>query len=249
MGIPKPYRRICRPFANGHYINDLEATYCTDPRNADDSNDLIRGYHLLEKELYKIFEYVEPSDANLECYSHQIYALLLRASTEFESNARAILCANGYSKTNKLTITDYFKINAATKLSEYSVTIPIWSGNHKVFKPLRSWGSGHHLPWYQNYNEAKHHRSEKFFHASIENVIHAVGSVFCILFSQFHIFAFDPHHPISGFCIGDNDNLWSHEACLLAIEPPNSWQADEKYDFDWASLRDDQDPFQKYIFN
>lgn len=248
MAIHKPYRRICRPFINGYYITDFKTTYFVDPRNARDSSDLIRGYHLLEKELYQIFEYVEPTDANLKCYSHQIYALLLRASTEFEANARAILNANGYPARGNWNITDYYKVNAATRLSEYSVTIPIWKGASKTLQPLKDWASGHSLTWYQNYNLAKHDRAANFVHASIENAIHAVGSVFCILFSQFHIFAFDPYHPIEMFSIGDDDKLWSHDACLLAIEPPSSWQPHEKYDFDWSILRCDADPFQNYVF-
>jgi hypothetical protein len=247
MTISNPFRRISRPFINDYYFPDMESMYFLDPRNAKDGIDLIRGYHLLEKELYKIFEYVEPADANLDCYSHQFYALLLRASTEFEANSRAILNANGYAQRN-LNITDYYKINFASKLSEYSVIIPVWHGNSKKFMPLKDWDTGHCLSWYQNYNNAKHNRSANFSHASIKNAIYAVGSVFCILFSQFNILTFDPNHPIHSFSIGDNDNLWSHDACLLAIEPPSSWQLNEKYDFDWSEIKHTKDPFQNYAF-
>lgn len=247
MAIHKPYRRISRPFVNGHYITNSETNYPIDKRYAADSNNLIRGYHLLEKELYKIFDFVEPTDANLKCYSHQIYALLLRASTEFEANARAILTSNGYVKPENLNITDYFKVNGALRLSEYSITIPIWNGINKTFKPLEEWSSGHKLTWYQNYNAIKHNRSENFANASIENAIKAVGSVFCILFAQFNILSFDPNHPIEMFSIGEGDNFWSHDACFLAVEPPK-WHFDEKYDFEWSILRHEADPFQDYSF-
>ena len=105
MSIAKPYYRIWRPFPN----DDLfENDYALDPRNAADAIDLIRGYHLLEEELFRLFDFIEPADANLSAYSHQLYALLLRASTEFEANAKGILRANGYARAaipTSLTIT------------------------------------------------------------------------------------------------------------------------------------------------
>jgi hypothetical protein len=261
MAIHKPYRRICRPFIDGRYLTDIEGKYFVDPRYASERSDLIRGYHLLEKELYQIFEYIEPADANKSCYSHQIYALLLRASTEFEANASAILKANDYKLTGKrryVDIKDYFKVNAATKLSEYSVTIPIWNGENKTFRPLEDWAKPsdslldpHTLSWYDHYNTVKHDRLAEFKCASMENAIRAVGSVFCILFSQFHTSSFDPNQPISSYSIDDGMDgrqIWSHPSCRLAIELPNSWQDNEKYDFDWTVLRNDTDPFQNYTF-
>ena len=91
MSIAKPYYRICRPFASGEYVQSLEGDHITDNRYAADRVNLVRAYHLLERDLYKIFDYVEPSDKNLNCYSHELYALLLRAATEFELSARSIL--------------------------------------------------------------------------------------------------------------------------------------------------------------
>ena len=71
-------------------LNDdfFQNDYVLDPRYARNAIDLIRGYHLLERELFRLFDFVEPADANLQCYSHQLYAILLRASTEFEANAK-----------------------------------------------------------------------------------------------------------------------------------------------------------------
>src|SRR3990167_10206729 len=98
MTISRPYFRICRPDTWGNYDLPNEAYYPLDSRYASDRTNLVRAYHLLEQDLIRIFEYVEPTDANLQTYSHQLYALLLRACTEFESNARAILQANGYRR-------------------------------------------------------------------------------------------------------------------------------------------------------
>lgn len=248
MAISQPYSRICRPFADGHYIESIDSTYLRDPRYATDMIDLVRGYHLLEKQLYRLFNFIEPSDANLDCFSHELYALLLRASTEFEANARAILLANGYVARGNLTMQDYYKINAASRLSEYKVTIPIWSGSHKRLIPLQGWTAGNSLSWYQDYNAAKHDRAANFTKASLRNVIDAVAAVFCILFSQFHIFAFDPNHPVSMCSLDDSGNHWSHDASLLTIETPVSWGEADMYEFDWNALKHQVNPFLQYTF-
>jgi hypothetical protein len=231
---------------NGDF-GSMRDSYVTDPRYAEDRIDLVRAYHLLEKDLYTIFDFVEPTDQNLSCYSHQLYALLLRASTEFETNARAVLKANGYSKPGSLNIEDYFKVNAASRLNEYEVTIPVWRGSYAKLKPLDAWSRGHRLPWYQSYNAAKHDRFGNFSSASLENSIQAVAGVFCILFSQFNYLSFDPNHSPSMYDISDS-GVWSHDACKLAIEPPKSWTSADQYDFDWKILGSQSASFQKFPF-
>lgn len=246
MAINRPFKRIYRPFVYGS--NDsIENPYATDPRYSPDRIDLVRGYHLIEKELLSVFEYIEPTDANLDCYSHRLYALLLRAATEFEANARAILLANGYSPRSNLKIADFHKINATSRLSEYEVTIPIWSGSHKRFTPLLQWNVGSSLTWYQGYNATKHNRAFEFHQASLRNTIYAVASVFSILFSQFHVHSFDPHHTV-GMINSDGEEVWTHEAALLGVRVPSSWQPSEKYDFSWEALRSSPEPFDVYPF-
>ncbi len=246
MGITKPYFRICRPSPDGRYVGDLNDTYVRDQRYAGDRIDLIRGYHLLEKELLHIFEFVEPADANLGCYSHHLYALLLRASTEFEANAKAILTANGWGESRSSNIKDYHKLNDVSRLSEYMVTLPIWDGHHRRIMPFSEWGSSHRLPWYQDYNAVKHNRGSAFPKASLGNAVTAVAAVFVIIFSQFNFLAFDPHHIVN--MLSDDNGVLSHDACLLHIELPTSWKSEECYDFDWKVLAGDPSPFQQYQF-
>lgn len=243
MSIAKPYYRIWRPFPN----DDLfENDYALDPRNAADAIDLIRGYHLLEQELFRLFDFIEPADANLSAYSHQLYALLLRASTEFEANAKAILGANGYAKAGNFNVTDYYKLEPAMRLSEYKITISIWQGHHQIVQPFAGWATGSSLPWYQSYNRVKHNRSEEFESASLLNVVASVAAVFAIVFAQFGISSFDPYRDVSGFQ-SDGRHL-SHSACRLSIEPPSGWDVAEKYDFDWESLQTTSSPYQPYTF-
>jgi len=196
LGITTPYFRICRPFISGSYIESTNNSYICDTRYANNSVDLIRGYHQLEKELLRICDFIEPADANINCYSYQLYALLLRASTEFEANAKAILIANGYKNSRNLNIKDYHKLNAATRLAEYTVTFPIWDGIHRKIQPFSEWVSGESLTWYQGYNTVKHNRASKFSLASLGNVFKAVAAVYAIVFAQFQILTFNPHHIV-----------------------------------------------------
>jgi hypothetical protein len=248
MHIDRPYKRICRPFVDGNFLQSFDSFYVRDSRYAPDYVDFVRAYHLLEVELKRIFDYVEPADANLSCYSHQLYALLLRACTEFESNAKAVLVANGYSVGRNLNIVDYHKLNAAMRLSDYAVRIPIWNGQARRVEPFRTWRAGPTLSWYQSYNASKHDRALNFSHASLENAVMAVSAVFCISFAQFCMFAFDPFHPVSSFNIDQDDSVWSHEACMLAVEPPSTWLDHEKYNFDWPTLSSRPDAFQTFCF-
>ena len=248
MGITTPYFRICRPFVDGSYLRNTNDTYIRDRRYTEETDrvDSIRGYYQLEKQLLRICDFVEPADPNVNCYSHELYALLLRASTEFESNARAILSANGYKKSGNWNVADYYKINAAARLAEYTVTLPIWTGSYRRIQPFSSWASGPSLAWYQDYNGVKHNRASAFPRASLGNVVTAVAAVFTIVFAQFNILAFDPYRIVDMF--SENNGVLSHDSCLLHIELPTSWPSVESYDFDWNSLAGVRAPFQQYLF-
>jgi hypothetical protein len=246
MGLPNPYFRICRPFVDMEYLRTIDSTYLLDSRYAPDRVDLIRGYHLLEKQLLRIFDYVEPADSNRACFSHELYVLLLRACTEFEANAKGILAANGYARAGNWNVTDYYLLNPATKLSEYIVSLPIWSGVDKTIKPFAEWSAGRSLSWYQHYNTVKHNRAAGFASASLENVVTAVAAVFVIVFSQFNIFAFDPHHIVSSH--SSDDNVLSHDSSILHVKLPSTWTVDECYDFDWDTLEKGANPFRNYAF-
>jgi hypothetical protein len=246
MALSQPYRRICRPFKDGNYVRSVRKTYLRDSRYASDATNYVRAYRLLENHLLSTFDYVEPSDDNLSTYSHQLYQLLLRACTEFEANAKAILRANGYSKAANLNTTDYFKIERACRLSEYIITIPVWNGKTNQLQPFKQWQSSHSLTWYQSYNDVKHNRSANFSQANLGNALNAVSSVLIILFAQFNILAFDPYHIVGMH--SNEDGRLSHESCFLHVELPKGWTEAECYDFDWEQLKGQEDPFQRYPF-
>ncbi|TYB30582.1 MAG: hypothetical protein FXF47_08485 [Candidatus Mcinerneyibacterium aminivorans] len=244
MGLDKPYYRIARPGKN------IKFEYCKNDVYANDRSELCRAYYILQKDLKKIFEFIEPCEENLCTYSHRLYELLLRACTEFENNCKRILTANGYEDTH-MNIKDYYKINKALKLSEYKLTIDFWRGDPIRLKPFDEWNDDeyHPLNWYQDYNNVKHDRNYNFKRASLENVISAVAGVLVTLYSQFN------YHTFTVFQLHDicfetlNNNQMTIAESLFKIEETPEWHDNEKYDFDWNNLKKEEDPFQEYDFN
>ncbi|GAB3550564.1 hypothetical protein [Spirosoma fluminis] len=252
MKLDRPYKRIIRPFERPDQFNlpglAIDNSHIADSLYAADRFEIIRAYHTLEKDLINLFEYVEPADANLKTYSYRIYEMLLRASTEFEQNAKKILMANGYTKKGNWTMDDYAKINAATRLDEYRLLINVWANGQKEIRPFSDWTAKNPLTWYKGYNLVKHNRHEQFEKASFENLINAVAAVFAVVFAQFFIFVFNEFQSTSWYLSDDITSALSSQGSLFSIIPPTSWAEEEMYRFDWRTLKFENNPFQNYPF-
>jgi len=250
--IDKPYRRIIRPFERlkdgscAYKQAGVDDNYYMDSDYAPNRVELVRAYSIIERDLVRLFEYIEPADKNRETYSHRLYELLLRASTEFEANCKGILGANDYNCPRDFNICDYHKTNEASRLSEYEVRVSVWRGAPKVFRPLDKWSVGRSLVWYQAYNCVKHDRSRSFQKANLENVLSAVAGVLVVLFSQFYVLCFRAHAHVGLYHLGDG--WFSHEDSIFAIKPPTTWTETDFYRFDWSVLQGQRDRFAAYPF-
>lgn len=167
-------------------VKTLDYLSCSEFADINEIMSLLHTAQLIIRDLYELFNYVEPNDVNLRTYSHRLYELLLRTATEFDANCKGVLDANGYVKPGgaNLNITDYFKLEAVCHLSGYKVSFERWP-NH-VFKPFEAWSAGTFapLPWYQGYNHVKHNRFAHFNEANFENVMNAIAGLLCILHAQ-----------------------------------------------------------------
>lgn len=252
MSISKPYYRIFRPNKSGNYF----AEYSVDNRNIMNWSSPIRAYDLIVVDFKKICEYVDPSDENYAVYSHRLYEVFIRTCTEMESNMKAILNANGYIKKNKKgeiinkewwNIDDYKKLEPILKLSDYKVLVNFWNGGRGEtcipFKNLKDGKSGK-LVWYQEYNEVKHNREEKFNLASLENLLESLCGLFIILFSQYGTQVFSPYQSVQSYDI--LGKIIHESSSMFSIEPPE-WQEAEKYDFDWSVITKEKTPFEKFF--
>ena len=88
MAITRPFFRTCRPFADGEYESEHSA-YIRHPLYAKSPEHYTRAFLLIEKDVQTLFDYVEPADQNLHCYSFRIHELLLRTCVEIEANFKA----------------------------------------------------------------------------------------------------------------------------------------------------------------
>lgn len=247
MTLKRPFFRIARPKKDGSWIRNIGNTYLLDNKYAENRFSSIRAFHILSSDLIKLFEYIEPCEENESTYSHRIYELFLRTATEIESNCKLILNANGYT-ARRLNIKDYYKINRATKFSEYEVRFNAWTPHKLLLKPFLAWGRTEYSPlqWYQNYNSVKHNRRSKFNLANLKNLMNAMSALFIILHSQYSMFIFSPYQNIHHLQNDENGFLSTQES-LFMIKPP-FWDKEERYEFDWNKIKESPTAISKFNF-
>ena len=206
------------------------------------------GNHLHQFAIFvTAYDYVEPSDANLPCYSYRIHELLLRASVEVEANCKAILSENGYAREGDWNMKDYRKIEASHRLSRYVVKLPFWQGDKCTRTPFAAWAHGGSLPWYQAYNTTKHDRHNAFSQATFQHMTDAFAGLLALLSSQFYTHDFSPGNVLLA-SEGPRDGMEAGIGDYLRVKFPDDWPASDRYDFEWDAVRGDPNPFQQYDY-
>lgn len=245
MSVNIPYHRIWRPHKGYSWLSKMwggdepkvTIDYLSDElfANQSEMRSLVTTARLIIHDLYTLFNYIEPADDNLKTFSHRIYELLLRATTEVESNFKGILKANNYPNHDNLNIrNDYFKLAPVLKLSEYRIVFKRWNSN-KEFKPFEVWNTNIYNPltWYQSYNRVKHNRYNYFNEANLENLMNAIAGLLCLLHAQIGeemaIACFEGMSTIQ-----DNQNQVKTES--FDIYAPSFSDADQ-YEFVWDNIK------------
>lgn len=187
-------------------------------------------------------------DKNKEAYSYRIHELFFRVCIEVEANCKAILRENGYSKNSKdLNMNDYCLIEKTHKLSEFEILLPRWEGEYGRYHPFRNWVLNKKLNWYFYYNIVKHDISINFRHANIKNLVEATSGLVALLSSQFLNEDFSPNDSYLT-TEGIGDGMESSIGGLFRVKYPK-WNDEERYSFDWNSIKDDHDLFQSHDYN
>lgn len=241
MGVERPYRRTCRQFIDGRYAEGGRWEYMIHSMYAQTPENYVRAFLIFLKDLEDLFDYVEPAEKNLPCYSYRIHALLLRACVELEANCKAILKENEYGKAGSWDMRDYRKIDKTHLLSKYEVKVPNWNGNGAIRTPFDNWQSGGALPWYDAYNATKHDRHDEFQEATFEHLIDASCGLLVILSAQFRTNDFSPG---GSFLVdASRDGLETGIGGYFRVRFPEDWPEHLRYDFDWQKLKHETDPF------
>ncbi len=215
------------------------------PKFAQSPEHYVRAFLIILKDLQELFDYVEPADKNLVCYSYRIHALMLRACVEVEANCKAILKENGYSRSGDWNMGDYKKIEKTHLLSSYEVKVPNWRGTRATRSPFSTWATGGSLlpPWYQAYNTTKHDRHSQFDEATFEQLIDACCGLLVLLSAQFETNDFSPGNTFLALA-GSGDGIESGIGGYFRVRFPANWPTDLRYDVDWQKLKSESDPFQ-----
>lgn len=258
MSVNKPFFLTVRQFADDQYAEGGRAYYIKRPDYSTKPSNYIRAFLLLQKDLVELFNYIEPSDTALNVYSFRIQELLIRTCIEIEANFKAIFAMNKYAKKPKdLNITDYYLINTSHFLSDYSVKLPYWSENLMTAdrKPFKAWGAPKDpknpwaLKWFQDYNATKHDRSNALSLASFENLIDAFAALVILISAQYMSEDFSPAPGALLVDSGWNDGYDAAIGDYFRITYPRGIPAKDRYDFDWQSLSNDPDAFQKFDYD
>ncbi len=258
MSHPKPFHRNYRPMIDGPNSAYTDWSYIVDRQYAKSPEHYVRAFLLIQSDIQRLFEFIEPSDTNLSVFSYRIHELFMRTCIEIEANFKAILSENiftpldknGAPRPEKLwKIHDYKKTNITHHLSGYKVHIPIWEGANSTFTPFKEWDIQQELSWYQAYNKSKHDRQSSFKEANLNNLLNAVSGLVALLSAQFRTQDFSPGSTVLSV---STDSYYTTEPALggfFHIEFPSNWTDAEKYDFDWSVLKKASDRFLKIDYN
>lgn len=238
---------MVRQFSDGSYAEGGRSRYVRHPKFARDPEHYVRAFGIIQKDLLELFDFIEPSDANLSCYSYRVHQLFMRTCIEVEANFKAILIENNYRHAGDLTMNDYRKCEMSHKLSAYQIKFPVWNGSQHTRMPYSSWSSGASLVWYQDYNAAKHDRHGNFLKANFSNLLDAVAGLAALLSAQFLTEDFSPS---AGFLAlqGSRDGLEDAIGGYFRVKFPDNLPVAERYDFNWRAIENDADPFQNYPY-
>lgn len=254
MSQPKPFHRNYRGFIDCENAVYSQWAYIMDREYAQSPEHYVRAFLLIQKDLQRLFEFVEPSDGNLETHSFRIHELLMRTCIEVEANFKAILKENTFNppgrSEKRWNIHDYWKVNKTHRLSSYKIHVPIWDGAQSTFTPFQRWATAADLDWYQAYNRSKHDRHHEFKEANLRHLLNAVSGLLVVLSSQFRTEEFSPGN--SNLVVGGEYNYYDTEPALggfFHIDFPDDWTEDEKYGFDWRELKKEPDRFEKIDFD
>jgi hypothetical protein len=258
MSFKKPFHRNYRPVKEHPNSGYSDWAYIIEKDYSQNPEHYTRAFLIIQEDLLKLFQFIEPSDINSKTFSYRIHELLMRTCIEIEANFKAIFKENIYepvyksgSRTGETrpekywNINDFKLINKTHHLDDYSIELPFWKGTENIRKPFLSWKTDGGLEWYQAYNQSKHDRLNNFEQANLKNLIDAYSGLCVLLSSQFRHVDFQPgpdNIEASGYCyFGGGFGIGDY----LMVDYPDDWKDEEKYDFNWSDLIKESNRFEK----
>lgn len=251
MTVNYPFKRTVRQLKDGAYSTGGNSRYIKHPEYASSPEKYIRSFLLIQSDIQKLFEYIEPSDQNETTYSYRVHELYIRVCIEIEANCKAILRENGYFKKGNWNMSDYCLIEKTHKLSGYEVLLPRWDGSRFCrYTPFSKWATEDKaLPWYNLYHEVKHDIHSNFKHANIKNLVEATSGLVALLSAQFLSEDFSPG-PGALLWEGDglSDGMESAIGNYFRVKYP-VWDVEDRYDFNWEEVKNNSNIIHSHNYN
>lgn len=248
MPHTKPFKRTARHFVDLSYQNNGRSRYIRNKFFAEDGRRYIRAAVMLQSDLLKLFEFIEPAESNFNCYSFRIHELLTRASIEIEANFKAILRENNYTKPGDWNIQDYRKLERTHFLSQFQVKIPDFLDPDFAFTPFENWTEKGQPAWHQAYNSTKHDRHAEFEKASFGNLLNAMGGLFVVLAAQFHTEDLSGAPDLLSLGSGRSDGFSRVAGDLFRVKFPVLANRDDMYEFEQSDISDEPASFQTHNY-
>ncbi|GAB2898719.1 hypothetical protein GCM10027046_30840 [Uliginosibacterium flavum] len=171
-------------------------SYCLYEQYKRTSNSLIdevRSFHNISEAMEQIFKVLEPVMENLTAYGHRVREVLTIACAEVEYLLLQFLKENNYEPKNRYTTKDFVRALPYLKLDVFEVVLEM----HPLlgtFVPFKSWSDESptkSIPWYDDYNAAKHDRGSNFCRASFGSLVSSVAAIHVLLEAQYGEEVFD----------------------------------------------------------
>lgn len=259
MSQMRPFKRAVRTFEDGKYSNSGNWQYLLSADYAKIPQHYIRSFELIQNDLVKLFEYVEPSDQNKKTFSLKIHELLVRTCIEIEANFTAILSENKYTIPKFMKMdSDYCLVDFSHHLSSYEVKLPVWIGSQRIRYPFKNWkdksnDKWYQLDWYTAYNKSKHERYVSYSNATFEMLIDAVCGLVALLSSQFLDESYSPATKaigLSGNYSYDHDPEFETAiGGYFQVKYPNDWKEADRYGFVWEKIKDQNPIFEEIDYD
>lgn len=123
--------------------------------------------------------FVEPTSANMACYSVEFARILLAAGSEVDVLCK-VLCQQHRLPVRPVNIDGYRAAITARfpGFTELQIRVPRYG---LVRLPWQQWDQNGNPSWWRSYNNVKHERSDHFTSANLGNALDAVAGLFVLV--------------------------------------------------------------------
>ncbi len=137
----------------------------------------------LTRDLRRVREFIEPTDANGGTYSQRIFELLMSTCEQFERACRLVLVSKGHPKEPEaMGAADYATLAASHGLPGSVVMAHFWRPKAKGFRPFKEWSDpSANLPWLVDYGILKHTRHAEYRRANLLTLVESMAGLFLFL--------------------------------------------------------------------